>query len=374
MKHRMQVLFYVCLVVVLTVSIVPTMVKAAEPYKIGFINHLTGDMAPYGQSLKKGTELAVDEINAAGGINGHPIEVIYEDDRGQAADAITAFTKLVETDKVPVVLGSASSTITLAICRKAQEAKVVQISQASTNPGLKECGKYFFSMMVSDDAQGLEWVKIADYLGVNEAAVMYINNDYGNGVKDVFVKAFQDVGKKVLIAQPFEIGGKDFRTEILKVKQTNPKVIFIVDHTAEGSIVIKQARELGLAAQFVVDVSMVAKEVPESAGAAAEGVMGVRAALPSGPIWEKFRAAFKAKFNEEPTIWADFAYDTLMMAAKSIELGGYTADGIQQAMFKVGETYVGPSGAKKLDQYGIAIGNFEWVVIKDGQWVAYEKK
>ena len=223
-------------------------------------------------------------------------------------------------------------------------------------------------MMVSDDAQGVEWVNIAKNLGAKEAAVMYINNDYGNGVKDVFVKAFEAAGGKVLIAQPFEEGGKDFRTEVLKVKQTNPQVVFIVDHTAEGAIVIKQAKELGMTAQFVTDVSMVAKEVPDSAGDGSEGVMGVRAASPTGPIWEKFKADFKAKFNEEPTIWADFAYDTMMMVAKAVEAGGYTADGIQQALFTVGETYVGPSGPKKLNEYGIAIGDFEWVEVKDGEW------
>ena len=111
---------------------------AADPYTIGFVNHLTGDMGPYGQSLKKGVELAVDQINAGGGIQGHPLKVIFEDDRGQAADAITAFTKLAEVDKVPVVLGSASSTVTLAICAKAQESKVVLISSVSTAPILKE--------------------------------------------------------------------------------------------------------------------------------------------------------------------------------------------------------------------------------------------
>ncbi len=344
MRRNGQVFIYLVLVATLSMSLfVPTMAGAQapagdEPYKVGFVNHLTGDMAPYGQSLKKGTELAVDQINAAGGVNGHPIEVIYEDDRGQAADAITAFTKLVETDKVPVVMGSASSTKTLAICPKAQESKVVLVSSVSTAPALKECGKYFFSMMVSDDAQGEEWVKIADYFKAQEAAVMYINNDYGNGVKDVFVKAFEAAGGKILIQQPFEEGGKDFRTEVLKVKQTNPKVVFIVDHTAEGAIVLKQAKELQLNAQFVTDVSMVAKETLEGAGAAAEGVMGVRAASPTGPVWEKFKADFQAKFDTEPTIWADFAYDTMMMVAKAIEVGGYTADGIQQAMFKVGET------------------------------------
>ena len=216
----------------------PTEAPKAEAkpsvYKVGLINHLTGDAAAYGQSMKKGTELALDVLNAAGGIGGTKVEVVYEDDRLSAADAQTAFLKLVQSDKVPAIMGSGSSSISLTLCPKAQEKKIVQISSISTAPSLKDCGKYFFSAMASDTAQGPEWVKVAKHLGAKEVAVMYINNDYGIGVKDTFVKAFEGAGGKVLIAQPFELGGKDFRTEVLKVKATNPKVTFIVDHVAEG--------------------------------------------------------------------------------------------------------------------------------------------
>src|SRR4030042_1298764 len=214
----------------------PDAQAAPKVYKVGFISHLTGDAAVYGQSMKNGTEKALEVINSAGGIKGVPLEVVYEDDRLSPADAQTAFLKLVGTDQVPVILGSASSTISLSICPKAQEKKVVQVSQVSTAPSLKNCGKYFFSVMASDTAQGREWVKVAKHLGVKEAAVMYINNDYGIGVKDTFVKAFEAAGGKLLIVQPFELGAKDFRTEILQVRQKNPKVVFMVDHVAESSI------------------------------------------------------------------------------------------------------------------------------------------
>jgi branched-chain amino acid transport system substrate-binding protein len=204
--------------------------------------------------------------------------------------------------------------------------------------------------------------------------VVYINNDYGIGVKDTFVSAFEQAGGKVLIAQPIELGGKDFRTEVLKVKAANPKVVFIVDHVAEGSIVLKQAKELGMEAQWVTDVSMVAKEVVDLAGGAAEGVMGRRAGSTQTPEYKAFNDAFVKKFNEEPTIWSDFAYDTMMLVAKAIEKGGYNADAIQKALFEVADSYVGPSGAKKFDQYGISQGSYEWMTVKDGQWQVYEKK
>ncbi len=365
-------------IVVMLLSLAPAAPIAAQEgewpdvIKVGLVNHLTGDAAAYGQSMKKGTEVALKEINDAGGIHGHPVEVIYEDDRLSAADAQTAFLKLVETDKVPVIMGSGSSTVSLSICPKAQEYQVVQISSISTAPSLKDCGEYFFSVMASDVAQGPEWAKVAEHLGVNEAAVMYLNNDYGIGVKDTFVESFQAAGGTVLIAQPFELGAKDFRTEILKVQETNPQVVFIVDHVAEGSIVLKQALELGLDVQWVTDVSMLAQEVIDLAGEASEGVMGLRAGSTQTPEYRKFEEAFVEMHGEPPTIWADFAYDTMMVVAKAIEIGGYDADGIRQALFEVGETYMGASGTKRFDEYGIAEGVYEWMIVKDGQWEVYE--
>jgi branched-chain amino acid transport system substrate-binding protein len=102
--------------------------------------------------------------------------------------------------------------------------------------------------------------------------------------------------------------------------------------------------------------------------------MGLRAGSTTTPEYKAFEEAFKKKFNEEPTIWSDFAYDTMMLVAKAIETGGYTSDGIQKALFEVAESYVGPSGAKKFDEHGISQGVYEWMIVKDGQWTVYEKK
>lgn len=344
-----------------------TQPPAGQVCTVGFINHLTGDAAVYGQSMKKGVELALDKINAGG----EKIRVIFEDDRLSAADAQTAFLKLVDSDKVPVILGSGSSTVTLSLCPKAEERKVVLISSISTAPALKQCGDYVFSAMASDDAQGPEWAKVAEYLKADEVAVMYLNNDYGIGVKDAFLSSYKG---KVLIAQPFELGAKDFRTEILKVKATNPKVVFIVDHIAEGSIVIKQAAELGMKVQWVTDVSMVSQEVIDLAGAAAEGIMGLRAGSTQTPEYKEFEAAFQKKFNEPPTIWADFSYDTMMLVSMAIDKYGCNSEGIKKGLMEVSQTYVGPSGPKAFNEYGISQGVYEWMVVKDGKWVLFEKK
>lgn len=343
-------------------------------YKIGFINHLTGDAAVYGQSMRKGTELAVEEINAAGGVNGVPLEVIYEDDRLSAADAQTAFMKLVQSDKVPVVMGSGSSTVSLSICPRAQEEKVVQISSISTAPALKDCGSYFFSVMASDDAQGLEWARIAEDWGVSEAAVMYINNDYGIGVKDVFVPALEEQGGEVLISQGYEVGSTDFRTEVLKVKEKNPEHVFIVGHVKEGSLIFKQAKELDFTPQWIADVALQTQEVIDLAGPeAAQGLLALRAGSTETPEYQKFATAFRETYDQEPTIWSDYAYDTTKLVALAIEKGEYTADGIREALFEAAEDYVGPSGPKAFNEYGISKGVYQLMVVEGDQWVKYEE-
>ena len=204
--------------------------------------------------MKKGTELALDVINGAGGIGGTKVEVIFKDDglmprtRRQRSSSWCSPTRC-RSSWVQL------KSITLSIGPKAQENKIVR-SPALDCTEPEGLWQVLLSAIASDTAQGPESVKVAEALGRKEAAVMYINNDYGIGVKDTFVQAFKAAGGKVLIAQPFELGARDFRTEVLKVKETNPKVTFIVDHVAEGSIVIKQAKELGLDTQWVTDVSI----------------------------------------------------------------------------------------------------------------------
>ncbi len=360
-------------IVLLTVFLAAPAWGQGKTIKIGFVNHLTGDAAVYGQSMQKGTEIALDEINAAWAKKGMKLGVVFEDDRLAAADAQTAFLKLVESDKVPVVMGSGSSTVTLSLCPKAQEAKVVLISSISTAPGLKKCGPYFFGMMATDDAAGVEWAHIAKKLGFKEAAVTYINNDYGIGVKDAFVGAFKKDGGKILIEQGHEVGATDFRAEVLKIKATNPKVVFIVSHVKEGSLLLKQAKELGVTAQWVGDTALQTKEVPELAGAGAEGFVALSPGDKSTAVYKSFAEKFQKKFNSEPTIWADFAYDTTMVVGKALEGGPLAGEALQKKLVEVAKTYKGPSGPKALNQFHIAAEYYEAYQVKDGKWVPWKK-
>lgn len=342
------------------------------PIKIGFINHLTGEAATYGQSMKKGTDLALAEVNAAGGVNGRKIEVIFEDDKLDNNQAVAAARKLIEQDKVKVIMGSGSSSKTLAIGPITREAKVILISSISTAPSLKDLGPYFFAVMPSDFAQGAEWANYAKKSGIKEAAVMYINNDYGLGVKDIFTKKFTADGGKVLAEVGFKESGTDFRTEVLKVRQSGAKYVFIVSHVKEGGLILKQAKELGVQAQWIGDVALQTKEVPELAAGGAEGMLAMSVGLKTQEKYKAFEKAFKDQYKEDPTIWSDFAYDTTMLIVEAMKAGNLEPDAIGKWL-KGLKSWPGATGPVSFDENGIrqAEGAYQLYQVKGGKWAPY---
>lgn len=349
--------------------------KPTGPIKIGFVNHLTGDAAAYGISMKKGTDLALKQINDAGGVNGRKLEVIYEDDKLDNNQAVAAARKLIEQDKVQVIMGSGSSSKSLAIGPIINDAKVVQISSISTAPDLNKIGPYFFAVMPSDFAQGAEWANYAKKAGIKEAAVMFINNDYGVGVKEIFIKKFQENGGKLLANVGFQEGGTDFRTELLKVKDSGAKTVFIVSHVKEGGLIMKQAKQLGLQAQWIGDTAVQTKEVPEMAAGGAEGMLALSVGLKTHDKYKAFETAYKAMYNEDPTIWSDFAYDTTMLVAEAYKAGNNDGPAIAKYLHGL-KDWAGVTGPVTFDAQGIrqAEGAFTLYQVKDGKWVLYTGK
>src|SRR5690606_24749260 len=339
------------------------------PITIGFISHLTGDAAVYGESMRMGTEVAVKEINDAGGINGRPLEVVYEDDKLDANEAVAAARRLIDQQGVPVILGSASSSLSLAIAPIVDEAGVVQISPVSTSPDLAAFDNVFM-VMPSDAAQGAAWADLAQRWGVEQAALMYINNDYGIGVKENFKENFLAAGGVIVAEQGFAVGATDVRSELLKVQQSGADVVFLVSHVKEGVLVLTQARELGSEATWVTDVAMQTQEVIDLAGEAAEGLYAIQWGRTDHPAYEAFAEAFTQQHGRDVTIWADFAYDTTRLVAEAIANAGTdpqaiadwlrSADGIEGA---TGPITMGEDG------FRTAPGSYHLYQVRDGQWV-----
>jgi branched-chain amino acid transport system substrate-binding protein len=186
-------------IIILSLVILSGCVKKEEnEIRIGAILPLTGDAAEWGSNTKNGIDLAVDNINSGGGINGRKIKILYEDTQGMPQNGVAAIQKLINVEKLPTVIDDSMSSVTLAMAPIAENNKVVLLSVGATAPKISEAGKYIFRIWNSDDLEGKVSARfVYDDLKLKNAAILYINNDYGTGLDSVFKKAFEELGGKI---------------------------------------------------------------------------------------------------------------------------------------------------------------------------------
>jgi branched-chain amino acid transport system substrate-binding protein len=336
-----------------------------ESYKVGVILPLTGQIASIAESMKNGMELAVEEINAAGGIGGRKVELVYADSKLDATEGVKVTRKLIEVDGVPVIIGGVASTITLAAVPVAEQSKVVMLSAASTNPKLSGKSQYFFRIVASDAKQGAVGAEFAyDRFGARRAAIIYENNDYGIGLREVFEQRFKELGGEVVAVESYESGASDFSTQISKVKAANPDFLYLPGYYKENALIVKTAKQNNLSVNMITSEAFENKDIFELAPDAVEGVYFTKPAPDmSTDNWQRFREAFKAKYNSEPTSYSDYAYDAVYIVTEAIDKGGYSGDAIREYL----RTHSFPdraTGNISFDENGdLKVGGFSlWVV------------
>jgi ABC-type branched-subunit amino acid transport system substrate-binding protein len=348
---------------------------AQDTYKIGAAFALSGSIAVYGEGFKKAVDLAVEEINAAGGVKGKKIEIVYEDNKSTPKDCVTAVRKLITVDKVPVIFGPAGSSNFMAAAPVAQESKVVMMSAQGAAPALTKAGEYIFRVFPSDVLQGKGISDLCLRLGYMEVPIMYINNDWGLGLKNVFVENFKKAGGKVMDEIPYEGNKTDYRTELIRATKANPKTTVNLTYIVEGSVMFKQAYEMGIKTQWICGSAAKAPKLVELAGKTVEGIIGTYPVFSQETKeYKAFRALWSKKYGDQKIpIFGEYNYDMVHITAKAIEKGGYTSDGIQKTLFEVAKGYRGVTGDKTFDQdRGVGSEYGVWTV-RDGQIVDYKK-
>lgn len=342
-----------------------------EKIKIGAVLPLTGGAAKYGENAKMGIDLAVDEINAAGGINGKEIEVIYEDGQATPQQTLSAFRKLTSVDNVPVVIGEMASSATLAIAPIAEENKVILISPASSNPSMTSSGDYVFRTALSDNYEGEEMAKVArQKLNLTNVSILYINNDYGVGLKDVFKKDFEEMGGKIVSIEVFDQDATDVRAQLAKINGVTPEAIYLVGYK-EMIQILKQKKELGIETRVLSTIMFDDPEILEKTGDAAEGtIFTTWAEDPSGGRVDliNFRQNFETKYNAEPESFAAESYDALKVVAAAIEKYGYDADAIKKGLYET-QSYPGASGVISFDSNGDVVKSLSLKKVENGTFV-----
>ena len=306
----------------------------AADIKIGVAEALSGGAAQYGVSIRNGFQLAAEEINAAGGINGDKLQLVVEDEQGKKEEAINVFKKLIFQDKVLMVFGPTLSNSAQAADPIAQAAKVVAFGTSNTADGITSIGDHVFRNSVTEADVLPETIKIAvKKSGIKKVAVLFGNDDvFTKSGYDNFKKALEDLKIPVTTTETFAKGDVDFKAQLTKIKAGNPDAIVLSALIAEGAPIMVQARQLGITVPFIGGNGMNSVKIFDLAKDKADGLYVGSPWSSSNAIPEntKFIKAYSEKYKAAPDQFAAQAYDALYIttqALKKIKLSGdLTAD------------------------------------------------
>lgn len=343
--------------------------------KVGAIMPLTGELATYGEPVRKGMELALEEINTSGGINGKPLKIIFEDDLGDPKTAVAAFNKLIDREKVPIILGPLTSSASMATAPVAERRKVVQLSTMAGTIKLKYAGDYVFRVFASDELQAKAIVdKAIDIFGAKRVAILYINNAYGQGIKEVTENRYTEREGELVAVESFNEGDKDFRTQLIKIKKAQPDLIFGLSYWKEGALILVQAKELGIDNIFLGGDAWYGP-IGEIARNAAELLVFSNMAFGKEynqhPKMQRFIQYFPEKYGKEADAYSATGYDAVYLATHAIREGGYNADGIKKVLYNT-KDFIGALGKITYDEYGDNVGaEFDLYVIRNGETLRY---
>jgi branched-chain amino acid transport system substrate-binding protein len=298
--------------------------------KVGEYASLTGSEATFGQSSHKGTALAIDDLNAAGGVLGKKIQLLTEDDQSQAGQPATVARKLITSDGVVAILGEVASSKSLEAAPICQQYKIPMVSPASTNPKVTETGDYIFRVCFIDPFQGTVMANFArKTLKLNTAAVFTdVKSDYSLGLAKFFKKSFTADGGTIVAEQNYSAGDKDFNAQLTAIKAANPDGIFVPGYYTEVGLIVLQARQQGITVPMFGGDGWESSSLVPIGGAALEGCYFSTHYSPqdTSPAVQTFVKAFQAKYNETPDAMAALGYDSAMILADAIKRAG-TTDG-----------------------------------------------
>lgn len=299
---------------------------AGNTIKVGEYASLTGSEATFGQSSHKGTELAVEKINADGGVLGKTFQLITEDDQSQAGMPSTVVRKLISDNGVAAVLGEVASSRSLEAAPICQQNHIPMISPASTNPKVTEAGDYIFRVCFIDPFQGTVMANFArKTLKLQNVAVFTdVKSDYSLGLADFFKKGFTGDGGKIVVEQNYSAGDKDFNAQLTAIKAANPDGIFLPGYYTEVGLIVRQARQLGLTCPIFGGDGWESSSLVPIGGKALEGCYFSTHYSPqsTSPAVRDFVKAYQAKYHETPDAMAALGYDSAMILADAMKRAG----------------------------------------------------
>lgn len=311
------------LALVLVLPLVGGCTKKTNEIVIGEYDSLTGSDATFGLSSNKGVRLALDEINAAGGVKGKKISLVTLDDQGKNEEAAAATTRLITQNKVVAIIGGVASGRSKAAAPIAQTHKVPFVSPASTNPDVTKAGDYIFRICFIDPFQGFVMAKFAnENLKLKKVAILRdVKNDYSVGLADVFRDEFKKRGGEIINDLSYQAGDIDFKAQLTEIRSKNPDGIYIPGYYTEVGLIAQQARQLGIKAPLMGGDGWDSDKLSEIGKDAINGnfYSNHYTTESSDPSVTEFIKKFKAKYNETPDALAALGYDAAKILVAAME-------------------------------------------------------
>jgi branched-chain amino acid transport system substrate-binding protein len=345
--------------------------------QIGFFGDLTGPTFNFGLSAKNGVLMAADEINQAGGINGHQIDIVIEDDKGSPEEAALETGKLIDRYKVVAIIGAGASGNSLAAAPKAQLARVPLIAPSSTNPAVTQAGDYIFRACFIDGFQGEVMARFAARtLKARKAAIMLdYNSPYSRGLTEFFEFSFAKLDGVIVAKQSYSQGDADYRGQLSVIKAANPDVIYIPGYYGDVAIIAKQARQLGMTMSLLGADGWDAPELWELGGDALNGsyISNHYSADDPSETIQRFVHAYRQRYgNLTPDAHAALAYDALRFLAEAIQKVGTTEGPKVRDALAETKNFAGVTGVISMDRNRNAVKPAVVLKLEDGRYIYQE--
>lgn len=337
---------------------------------IGVSLPMTGPKALVGRNYKQGVELAVSEINAAGGVLGKPLEVVFQDDQGDNPNgAINAVNKLMQVDKVPVMIGPHYSVTQMATQKTYCNGKVVSLTGGTSVAITRSGCNYVIRTRSDDDVQAKALIDYAqkELKAGEKTAVFYANDDFGKSGQARVVAQMAALGLKPVAVESHNPSDKDYSAQLAKLEKTGAQLVILWAHDTDAALILRQAKQFGLKFKFAGAV-LSEDAFLKLAGSAAEGAMSASYFVPTdpNPAVQDFVKKYEAKFKMAPDVWSATYYDATILAAKAInEAKSTDVDKVRAAFGQV--QYKGLLADYKCDKAGDCNKQVNIVEIKGGK-------
>ncbi len=357
----------------LVLALSPSVSAAApDPIRLGEISSLTGKEAAFGQQAHRGILMAVDEVNARGGVLGRPLVLLAEDNQSKPGDSATIAKKLVSRDKVVALISSATSSQCLEMAPIAQAAKIPFVSTTATAAEVTEKRDYIFRSCFIDPFQGAVLAKFAvgTLKAKRIALVTSVSTSYSVGLSKVFRERLASLGGEIAIDQKYSEGDKDFRAQLTAIKAAKPDAIAVTGFYTEAALLCKQARDLGLTQPIFGGDGWEAPELIEIGGKAVEGTYYVShySSESTAPEVRTFVEKYRTRFNgETPDSNAPLAYDAALITIEAIARAGTTEGPKLRDALAATKNFPGVTGRTTIDSQRNASKSAVMLTVKNGK-------